>query len=1127
MIKTKSVIVLALLALAAAGSASKSKALSSQNAGPTITNVQVSADTVGRYEKLELTFDITDTAATNLYFPYDIDPPPGVPAGVGIFVDALFSNDDWATSVTQPGFLYQNYQRDCIGAEDEDFCRNWNGQEWQSGREWLYPSGEPVWKVRFAPQETGTWRYRIRATDASGTTYYPSDGDLSFAVVASNSHGFVRVSPTDRGYFEFTDGTPFIGVGHGSGFESMRFSYAVDEEMQRFEDYRVNFLRIWMSGSSIYMAPWHPWSSHHLPYEGGYFPPASLTYDEAYDDHLFSLRLWDYADPEVSDRRNPCMFQGFSSNISVKPNTTYQLRVRLKTTAVTGPRDSSYPYGFTVRKGGWLGDTCAEPSFTEVGSTRLIAHVNGDTGWHEITGTLTTGADEYFLGNLYLILENTTAGEAFIDEVSLRETNAGVPFGPEVLRKNRFAYHLYFDQQPSWQWDYAFEQAAQSGVTIRPVILEKNDWIANHMDENGNPVGSYYDLDNNRFYAKPNTAVRRFHEYFWRYLIARWGYSTGVHSWELMNEGDPYNGNHYAQANDFGQFVHAHDAHPHLVTTSNWHSFPITELWGNPAYSAVDYADLHARARDETKHDAWPLSIASPLGLEERTDYVHGGTGHSVHLPGAQQFFSAGGTWRSLVIRGAGEWTIRYVMKAENWAGACPYNDPPSLAGPRLRWELDSGSSWRYNIVPPAENGQGFICSTPAGTYDWRAFDSRYTADGIEAPLSARLIITDDLIHPLYISFQNSFGSGGEAWIDNVELISSVGERVHLNGQFDMTRIDHDAALYTASYSWRFGGKSLSGPGKPVTRGEAEILDAEGNRGDLDNDTQGVWLHNYLWGQINHGGMYELWWDPSNIQRHNLYHHYKAFRDFMDGIPLTNGYYQDAEATTSHPDLRAWGQKDVTHGRAHLWVQNKRHTWRNVVDGVSVGPINGTVTIPGLQPGPYTVEWWDTYSGTITKTEVVDSHSALVLALPRALNDDMAVKVAWAGPDLSLSSKAVNRVTARHGDILTYTLALVNTGVGSSAVTLTDTFPVGTSYLSGSAYVSPPVGVLSDSAGIHWYGVVTETVVQIGFGVAVDITETEVIINKALIDDGSSVLPRVATTIVNGYQFYLPVIMRR
>ncbi|MCS7177796.1 MAG: DUF5060 domain-containing protein, partial [Anaerolineae bacterium] len=190
-----------------------------------ILNIRANTTTVGLYEKLELTFDITGTVATNPYFPYDPSPPPGVPAGVGITVDGLFSPDNWTTVITQPAFLYQDFQRQCIGDTPQNYCRN--------GNEWLYPVGAPVWKVRFAPQQLGTWRYRIRATDASGAVQSPEG---TFTVTLStdpNNHGFIRIARADPGYFEYSDGTPFIGVGHNAGFEEPRFTYSVDEEMQR------------------------------------------------------------------------------------------------------------------------------------------------------------------------------------------------------------------------------------------------------------------------------------------------------------------------------------------------------------------------------------------------------------------------------------------------------------------------------------------------------------------------------------------------------------------------------------------------------------------------------------------------------------------------------------------------------------------------------------------------------------------------------------------------------------------------------------------------------------------------------------------------------------------------------
>ncbi|MCX7841196.1 MAG: DUF5060 domain-containing protein, partial [Anaerolineae bacterium] len=259
--------------------------LSAKPSALQIENLQANATTIGLYEKFELTFTIRGSVATNPYFPYDPSPPAGVPAGVGITVEGVFRHDNSTTEVNQPGFLYQHYERRCI--YDNRIVTNCP----PNGEEWLYPIGEPVWKIRFAPQRLGTWRYRVRVTDASGTA---QSAEGVFNVVPStlpHNRGFIRLSTTAPGYFEYSDGTPFIGVGHGEGFTDWRFTYDVDERLARLESGRVNLTRTWMTGSSIFMAPWSPWYSHHLPGEGGYFNAPSLTYNVAYPGPLFSLRL--------------------------------------------------------------------------------------------------------------------------------------------------------------------------------------------------------------------------------------------------------------------------------------------------------------------------------------------------------------------------------------------------------------------------------------------------------------------------------------------------------------------------------------------------------------------------------------------------------------------------------------------------------------------------------------------------------------------------------------------------------------------------------------------------------------------------------------------------------------------
>ena len=112
---------------------------------------------------------------------------------------------------------------------------------------------------------------------------------------------------------------------------------------------------------------------------------------------------------------------------------------------VTGPQRGDYPYGFTIRRAGWLGEDCSDP--TEVsGTDLLLSHVSGTKDWHEVVSTFTTGSEDYFLDqNFYLILENTNGGDVYIDEVSLREWDGQKAVGPEILRKNRFDYHNYYD----------------------------------------------------------------------------------------------------------------------------------------------------------------------------------------------------------------------------------------------------------------------------------------------------------------------------------------------------------------------------------------------------------------------------------------------------------------------------------------------------------------------------------------------------------------------------------------------------------------------------------------------------------------------------------------------------------
>ncbi|MGQ9486610.1 MAG: DUF5060 domain-containing protein [Armatimonadota bacterium] len=63
--------------------------------------------------------------------------------------------------------------------------------------------GDATWRVRFMPDEIGTWHYEVRFADGSVTT------SGRFRCVASKLHGPLRVQRRNPLWFEHADGTPF------------------------------------------------------------------------------------------------------------------------------------------------------------------------------------------------------------------------------------------------------------------------------------------------------------------------------------------------------------------------------------------------------------------------------------------------------------------------------------------------------------------------------------------------------------------------------------------------------------------------------------------------------------------------------------------------------------------------------------------------------------------------------------------------------------------------------------------------------------------------------------------------------------------------------------------------------
>lgn len=169
--------------------------------------------TVPRFEKFELTLDLSAT--------YD---NPFDPEDIAVWAD-LTSPQGGRVRIN--GFLDRPYTRRLEGDTER-----------------LEPAGEPVWRIRFAPDAVGTWRYRVHAKDRTGTVSLP---EARFRATSSSNPGFVRRSRRNPAVFAFEGERPFFAVGENMGWGGKRGSYDYDDWLAALGRAGGNWIRIWMS----------------------------------------------------------------------------------------------------------------------------------------------------------------------------------------------------------------------------------------------------------------------------------------------------------------------------------------------------------------------------------------------------------------------------------------------------------------------------------------------------------------------------------------------------------------------------------------------------------------------------------------------------------------------------------------------------------------------------------------------------------------------------------------------------------------------------------------------------------------------------------------------------------------
>lgn len=1031
---------------------------------PSITNVIPSDTQVGQYKRFVITADIT-TSATNYYWPYDTNTPTSIPSGTGVSVDGLFSNDDWTTTVTVPGFYCQDYTQQFIGTSEA-----------------VIPSGTPHWVVRFAPTTTGTWKYKLRVQDSSGITYYPNSGDQGFECVVSTSHGFVGVSAKDSRYFETSDGTPVLGPGINADFRS---AYDIDSQLKTYGDNGIKIARWWMD----YRGWQNPFGGGDVATNGG--PQWS-----------FSLSMNTGGGAKSGDRYAAYLSPGKATyqNIYMQVGKLYRLTGSLKLSSVVG--------------------TGSTGIVASIGSSAITA-LTGTQDWTSFTVDFIPTSSGFYLAK---VLNTGSSGTAYFDDLSVRfSSDGGSQWSGECLVKGDMDFENYIDQIEAARVDWIFESAEKHGVYLKTVISEKQDRTLGSINSDGS-VGTRTD-DN--FYSSDNYPSRWLQKAWWRYLTARWGAYTSRHSWELCNEGDPFNSNHYNAANALATYVHSIDPNKALCTTSFWHSIPM-DFW---KISTCDYIDLHeyigptvsGTESHGPRFYAWYDPTNSTINAGSLIPIVD--TGGSI-LFDDKNLYCGSRSCKIIAYDGANSlntccywtseyhvginpshtYTLRFRAKGINLSAYIDWTRP----GVVLTWsKAYHENDWIGSLSPDSSRKNTPMAEL--GTYDWQTV----TVTGIAPPA---------LANTANIGIQVPRGASGAGdglfYIDDIEFIDeTTGKDLFVDGGFEGDRIDYDTALAVKKY-----GMLLNSYGdrinKPSVWAETGIrgLNAYGSpykeysyygvSQELIDDNGGIDVRKAVWSHIGPDNPNMLYWFCDNITEYNLWYYFKAFQSFMSGIPVSNGNYKDILAATSVNTLRAWGQKDLTNNRAHLWVDNTPYTWKAVVDhnyspeswGSSVtyakdstcgsgspthiykslqdnnknnsvtdttwwqdmgefnasnnpalpSPVSGTVTIPGLKDGNYKAEWWNTSTGTITKTDDVQCTGGNITLSVQNLQSDVAVKIYPNPPRINLQV-LVPSTQVIPGQTVTVTVEYTNSGdTDASNVTVSARVPAEMDYVAGS-----------------------------------------------------------------------------
>lgn len=868
--------------------------------------------------------------------------------------------------------------------------------------QWLGVSVRYPDKGRLVPVSSPHWHIRYAPVEL-GThriTVKVTDAggtttssQLTFNCIESGKKGFVRVSQ-DKTRFVYSDGSPYVPFGTMAPYGVA----SVDSTVAKMKANGMNFLRRWLVNrdeDDIHrnLEGWSPFTGDSTVYRSGKRSAVKTVSGTG----------------TIVDQ----------SYVACKGDTYYKAFAYFKTS-------SSF--------NGTVAVSVVEARTDGANVTRTGNAIGPGQNWAYSQVVFKTAPNAEILHFKPQVLSGSS-GTVWIDDVGLYECDSS---GNVVVDAN-YLFNPSFEEWtpiqlrmlPLARFEYLLQQCEANDILVQPTIFDYRLW------NKSSPTGFYASYFGDWWTDAASIAQQ---ERVLRYLVARFAHYRSLFAWELTNEMDAsYTDIRGNWIRGRANFIRSGDPASHPITNSYWSSPADYEYAQMPE---IDLGQVHyyINTEERTTGQGYPSwwNLSDGMSIETNPSNVASGS-KALKATANGNTISDSAT---VYCQPGKSYTLKYRIKT-------------------------SGVSGQASVIVRFYGGSSpgsTITLTDSGTANYtlrsQTFTTGSTADSMEIILQLT-------------------GSSGTAWWDDIELIdNSTGLSALYNGGFESPLFGDDEfewAVYNTLRTRERYAAGANGVDKAWASGEWGLMGANADLSAWANpkdttkprhDSTGIHVHNCIWAQLMASAAMNTptyWWVWEYIIPYDLYSAWKGATSFAKVLPFydrgqtvsTDAGIAAVIATSSDPRIRILGQKKSSTG--YFWIQNKEHTWSRVIrEGLQPTPTSATVTIPGFENGSYRVDWYDSYTGSLVKTETRSVAGGNLQLSVSSLTTDIAAVVrrtdaSASKPEITLSL-STDKATASPSEVVTYTLSYRNVGSGDAAnVTVTLPIPAGTTYVEGSA----------------------------------------------------------------------------